>query len=304
MIKRLIIFLKGLAMGAADVVPGVSGGTIAFITGIYDELLASINAVNLDTLRILRKQGFAAAWKEVNGNFLLPLLLGIGTSILSFAQLFKHLLETHPVSLWAFFFGLIMASVWLVGKMINTWNVISVAGLVSGTLIAFWLSVVHPGDFSQSLWFLFVAGAIAICAMILPGISGSFVLLLLGAYETVLTALNDRNLLIIAVFASGCIVGLLSFSRLLQWTLRNFYEVTLSVLTGFLVGSLYKIWPWKLTIQTRINSHGEEVPFIQENCWPSEYLGNQEILPALISAIAGIVIILVLSRFKPAETQA
>lgn len=292
-----------MAMGAADVVPGVSGGTIAFITGIYNDLLGAINAVNLDTVQILRKQGFAAAWKEVNGNFLLPLLLGIGTSILSFAKLFQHLLETHPVSLWAFFFGLIMASVWLVGRMISVWNVMTVSGIITGTLIAFWLSIVHPGEFSHSVWFMFVAGAIAICAMILPGISGSFVLLLLGAYETVLTAINDRNLLVLGVFAAGCVVGLLSFSRLLQWTLRNFYEVTLSVLTGFLIGSLYKIWPWKITLEHRINSHGEEVPFIQENCWPSDYLGDQEIVSAMIAELAGMVIIILLSRFKPEEIK-
>lgn len=290
-----------MAMGAADVVPGVSGGTIAFITGIYDKLLASINAVQPNTLLIWRKHGFKAAWEEVNGSFLLPLFIGIGISIVSLAKLFKILLASHPVSLWAFFFGLIVASVWLVGKMIKEWNAISIAGIIVGTVISYWLTVVHPGEFGDSAWFIFVAGAIAICAMILPGISGSFILLLLGAYETVLGAVNDRELGLIGIFMAGCVVGLLSFSRILQWTLRNFYNTTIAVLTGFLIGSLNKIWPWKRTLEFRTNSHGEEVPFIQENVWPSQYTGDQELVTAAISALAGMAIILILSRFKPKD---
>lgn len=286
-------------MGAADVVPGVSGGTIAFITGIYDKLLASINAVRPDTLIIWRKQGFKAAWNEINGSFLLPLLMGIGTSILSLAKLFKYLLGTHPVGLWAFFFGLILASVWLVGKMIKTWNAIVILGVLIGTLVSYWLTIVHPGEFGQSNWFLFIAGAIAICAMILPGISGSFILLLLGAYETVLGAVNDRNLGLLSIFLAGCVLGLLSFSKLLQWTMKKFYNITIAVLTGFLIGSLNKIWPWKITLEHRINSHGEKVPFIQENVWPSEYTGNAELATAALCALAGMVIILILSIFKP-----
>lgn len=288
-----------MAMGAADVVPGVSGGTIAFITGIYDKLLASINAVHPNTLIIWKKKGFKAAWNEINGSFILPLVMGIGVSILSLAKLFNFLLETHPVGLWAFFFGLILASVWLVGKMIKTWNAIGLMGILVGTLVSYWLTIVQPGEFGQSSWFLFIAGAIAICAMILPGISGSFILLLLGAYETVLGAVNDRAIGLLSIFLAGCALGLLSFSRLLQWTLKNYYNTTIAVLTGFLIGSLNKIWPWKITLEHRINSHGEEVPFIQENVWPSQYSGNAELLTAILCALAGMVIILILSKFKP-----
>ena len=299
--EKIVLFLKGIAMGAADVVPGVSGGTIAFITGIYDELLGSINAVNLNTLTILRKEGIKAAWKAVNGNFLVVLLSGIFVSILSLANLFKYLLENHPVLLWSFFFGLIAASVLLVGRMIAHWNTVNVIGFIAGTAVSYWLTTVNPSNGLEAYWYIFVSGMIAICAMILPGISGSFILLLLGTYGVVLGAIADHNFILLAIFGAGCVVGLLSFSRLLSWTLKNYYNVTIAVLAGFLLGSLNKIWPWKETIATRINSHGEEVPFLQENILPMHYQPDPQLAAAIGLALLGVALIFFLSRFNPPE---
>ena len=300
--SRILVFLKGLAMGAADVVPGVSGGTIAFITGIYDELLSSINAVNFDTLKILRKEGLKAAWKEVNGAFLLPLFLGIATSFVTLASLFKRLLEEYPNLLWAFFFGLIIASVFVVGKMVKNWDARTIVGVVIGTIVSFWLTTIEPSAGTEAYWFVFLAGVIAICAMILPGISGSFILLLLGVYASMLTAVSNMDLVFIAILGAGAVVGLLSFSRVLKWTLDNYHDLTVSVLIGFLIGSLNKIWPWKETISFRTNSHGEEVPFIQENIMPSAY-DNPQIGAVVGLVLAGTVLILVLNRFTPDESK-
>lgn len=300
--SRILVFLKGLAMGAADVVPGVSGGTIAFITGIYDELLSSINAVNFNTLKILRKEGLKAAWKEVNGAFLLPLFLGIATSFVTLASLFKRLLEEYPNLLWAFFFGLIIASVFVVGKMVKNWDARTIVGVVIGTIVSFWLTTIEPSAGTEAYWFVFLAGVIAICAMILPGISGSFILLLLGVYASMLTAVSNMDLVFIAILGAGAVVGLLSFSRVLKWTLDNYHDLTVSVLIGFLIGSLNKIWPWKETISFRTNSHGEEVPFIQENIMPSAY-DNPQIGAVVGLVLAGTVLILVLNRFTPDESK-
>lgn len=299
--EKIVLFLKGMAMGAADVVPGVSGGTIAFITGIYDELLSSINSVNFNTLTILRKEGIKAAWKAVNGSFLGVLLSGIFVSILSLANLFKFLLENHPVLLWSFFFGLIAASVFLVGRMIAHWNAVNIIGFIAGTAVSYWLTAVHPSHGLDANWYIFVSGMIAICAMILPGISGSFILLLLGTYSVVLGAIADHNFVLLTIFGAGCVVGLLSFSRLLSWTLRNYYNVTIAILAGFLLGSLNKIWPWKVTTETRINSHGIEVPFLQENILPMNYNGDPQLAAAIGLAILGVALIFILSRVSPPE---
>jgi putative membrane protein len=292
-----ILSLKGMAMGAADVVPGVSGGTIAFISGIYEELLQSISSVNLGTLKILRKEGIAAAWKSINGNFLLALILGIGISVLSLAKLITFLMEEHPVQLWSFFFGLIIASIIFVGKQVKNWSAPSIIGIISGTAIAFYITILPPMDSSGELWFIFLAGTIAICAMILPGISGSFILLLMGAYQTVLGAISDKDVTILAVFAVGCVTGLLAFSRVLNWMFKHMHDLTISILTGFLLGSLNKVWPWKVTIQSRLNSHDEWVPFIQKNTLPE----NSELLIACLIGVAGFAVIFLLERIAVAK---
>ena len=293
-----LLSLKGMAMGAADVVPGVSGGTIAFITGIYEELLSTINSVNLSALKKLKTEGIKGAWKHINGNFIVALFLGIGVSIVSLAKLITYLLEHHTVLLWSFFFGLIIASVYLVGKTIKKWSIGNIVGLVIGAGIAFYITLLPPMENPNALWYVFLSGAIAICAMILPGISGSFILLLLGSYEMVLTAIKDVKISIIAVFAGGCIVGLLSFSKLLSWMFKKYNELTIAILTGFLIGSLNKIWPWKETLQTRINSHGKEVPFIQENILPAHFDGDTHIVLAIIMALVGLSLILILEKFS------
>ena len=204
-------------MGAADVVPGVSGGTIAFISGIYEELLETISSVNLSALKTLKKEGLKAAWKAINGNFIIVLFLGIGISIASLAKLISYLLEAHPVLIWSFFFGLVIASIFYVGKQVKKWSLGSVVSLVIGTGLAYWVTILPPMASSSETWFIFISGMIAICAMILPGISGSFILLLMGSYQTVLGAVKDKDLVTIGVFIAGAVIGLLSFSRVLKW---------------------------------------------------------------------------------------
>lgn len=284
-------------MGAADVVPGVSGGTIAFITGIYEELLETISNINIEALKKLKSEGIKGFWEHINGNFLIALFLGIAISIVSLAKLITYLLECHTILLWSFFFGLIVSSIYLVGKTIKKWDISKVIGLLVGAAIAFYITILPPMQNPNALWFVFLSGAIAICAMILPGISGSFILLLLGSYEMVLGAIKDMKIAVIGVFAIGCLTGLLSFSKLLNWMFKKYHDLTIAILTGFLIGSLNKIWPWKETISTRTNSHGEIVPFIQENISPSNYVGDNQLLLAIFMAIIGLVLIIGLEKF-------
>ena len=293
----LVIGLKGMAMGAADVVPGVSGGTIAFISGIYEELLTSISNVNLSLLQTLKKEGFKAAWKQVNGNFLLSLFIGIFISIVSLAKAIKYLLEHHPILLWAFFFGLVLASVIYIAKQITKWNFIAILVLFAGAILAYYITTLNPlvSENSSSL-FLFLAGAIAICAMILPGISGAFILVLLGAYKPILAAVNNKDIKVIALVGAGAIVGLLTFSRVLKWLFANYKNYTLAVLTGFIIGSLNKIWPWKETLSWRVNSHGINVPFKQQSISPFSFEGEHQLVLAILLAIIGFGLILLLEK--------
>lgn len=255
--NRVFLFLKGIAMGAADVVPGVSGGTIAFITGIYEELIESINKVNLEALRKLRKEGFAAAWEHINGWFFVPLFLGIGISIVSLAKGISWLLENQAVLLWSFFFGLVFASIFFVGRQVKQWGVSPVIAFLLGTAIAYSVTILPASGSNDALWHLFLSGSIAICAMILPGISGSFILVLLGSYSTVLNAIHERDLMVIAVVGAGAIVGLLSFARLLKVMFAKYHDLTIALLSGFLLGSLNKIWPWKRVDEVMIKHAGE-----------------------------------------------
>lgn len=296
-------------MGAADVVPGVSGGTIAFITGIYEELISSINQVNLSALKILKKEGLGPFWKHVNGNFLLALLSGIAVSIVSLAKGITYLLEAHPIYIWSFFFGLVFASIFFVAKQIKKWNLSVIISLLLGAIFAYYITTLPAQTESDALWYIFVSGMIAICAMILPGISGSFILLLLGSYKVVLTAIHERNLVTIIVFGSGAIIGLLSFAKLLKWMFAKHHNVTIAVLSGFLVGSLNKIWPWKETLSTFTKHAGEVneeiVPLEQVSISPARF---EEIThqPSLLTGaigmfLVGLAIILLMewvSRFK------
>ena len=293
----LIVALKGMAMGAADVVPGVSGGTIAFISGIYEELITAINNINFTSIKLLQKQGFKAAWTHVNGNFLVALFAGIAISVLSLAKGIGWLLTNKPVLLWSFFFGLVVASVLYVLKQITKFNLGVIVLLLIGAVVGYYITILPPlGTNLQASWFLFLAGALAICAMILPGISGAFILVLLGAYQPVLEAVEQRDIKTIFIIGAGAVVGLLSFSKLLKWTFANYKNQTLAVLTGFIVGSLNKIWPWKETLSWRTNSHGEEVPLLQKSIAPGAFEGDPQILAAVLLAIAGFAVIFLLEK--------
>lgn len=304
-IDYVIILLKGIAMGAADVVPGVSGGTIAFISGIYEELLSAISGINLANLKLLKKEGFKAAWKAINGNFLLALLSGIFISIVSLAKLISWLLENKPILVWSFFFGLVLASIFFVGKQIEKWNAPTIILFIIGAFAAFYITTLHPAiSESSSLLFYFFAGALAICAMILPGISGSFILVLLGAYKPVLDAIHNKNFQLLSVVAIGAVIGLLSFSKVLRWLFDHHKNYTLAVLTGFILGSLNKIWPWKETLTTRINSHGLEVPFNEQSVSPFSYDGDPQLMMAIVLAITGFAVILLLEKLANISNKA
>ena len=301
----LIITLKGLAMGAADVVPGVSGGTIAFISGIYQELIDSINNVNLSVLKTLKKDGLKTAWQQVNGSFLLALLSGIFISVLTFSKIITHLLEDHPILVWSFFFGLIIASIALIWKETSNWKVVDILALVIGIVVSYYITIARPVSSPDSYWYMFLSGFIAIIAMILPGISGAFILLLMGSYETVIGTINKFRegivkfdmailgdaMLKLSVFALGAIIGLKSFSKILHWMFEKHKNTTLALLIGFMAGSLNKVWPWKQVLETRINTHGEVVPFIENSILPQNFVGNPQVMTAIILAIVGFFVI-------------
>lgn len=285
-----VLTLKGMAMGAADVVPGVSGGTIAFIAGIYDELINSIKSINMHSLKLLFTGKIAAFWKAVNGNFLFALLLGIAISVFSLAKLITYLLLNEPVLVWSFFFGLVLASTWFVTKDIKGWNWKTVAGFVGGAVIAYYITVATPAETSTNLMFIFLCGAIAICAMILPGISGGFILVLLGKYFYVMEAVKTLDLVVLGVFAFGAALGITSFSRVLSYALKNFRNITLSVLSGFMLGSLNKVWPWKEV--EKLVSDGHEV-MIEHNIAP-----NTEVAEAVVLMLIGFILVYVLEKIS------
>jgi len=297
LIHYLVITLKGMAMGAADVVPGVSGGTIAFISGIYEELLTSISSIKFSSIKLLKDKGFKVFWKTINGNFLIALVIGIFISILSLAKIISWLLENEPILVWSFFFGLVLASILFIGKQITKWTILSVVLFLIGAVIAYYITTLQPlVSENSSPLFLFIAGALAICAMILPGISGSFILVLLGAYKPVLDAIHDRDFKLLAILASGAIIGLLSFSKVLKWLFNHYKNLTLAVLTGFILGSLNKIWPWKETLTWRTNSEGIKVPFNEQSISPFSFEGDAQFTMAIVLAIIGFAVILILEQ--------
>ncbi len=291
----IFITLKGMAMGAADVVPGVSGGTIAFISGIYEELITSINNINLSLFSILKKEGIKAVWSKVNGNFLLSLFIGIFISVLSLAKFLSWLMENEPVLLWSFFFGLVLASVFFVGKEIKNWSLGTVTVLIMGAALAYFITELPVSENTDSLPYLFMSGALAVCAMILPGISGAFILVLLGSYKTILDAVHERNITIVITVGMGAIIGLLSFARLLKWMFNHYKNITLALLTGFILGSLNKIWPWKKVLQTR--TFGEKTIVVDDtNVLPGAFEGDNQLMLAIILAILGFSLIFILEK--------
>ncbi len=250
--KNIMVAIKGACMGAADVIPGVSGGTIAFIMGIYDEFVGSLASINMEAVRLLFSGKFKAFWKHINGSFLLSLVIGIGLSVITLAGLMQYLLANQPIQTWAFFFGLIVASSLFIIRGINGWGVREVLFMVFGIILGVVICTLTPTQTPEGLWFIFLSGAIAICAMILPGISGSFILLILGKYEFIMGTISDlvsgvnigANLLIICIFGCGAVVGILAFSKFLHWLLARWQKETMIVLAGFIIGSLVKVWPW------------------------------------------------------------
>lgn len=250
--EYILTAVKGACMGAADVIPGVSGGTIAFIMGIYDKFVASLAAINLEAVKLFFTGKFKEFWKHINGSFLLSLAIGIGVSVISLATVMQTLLSDFPIQTWAFFFGLIVASSIFILRGISGWSLRELLFLAGGIVLGVVICTLSPTQTPDALWFIFLSGAIAICAMILPGISGSFILLILGKYQYILGAVSDlvagqnvtHNILILAVFAIGAVVGILGFSKFLHWILSRWHKQTLIILAGFIIGSLVKIWPW------------------------------------------------------------
>jgi putative membrane protein len=284
------ITLRGICMGAADVVPGVSGGTMAFILGIYEELIEAIRSFNLPFIKALLSFKFKQATDLVSWRFLGALVLGILIAVFSLARVLAWLLENKPVLIWSFFFGLVLASVLIVGRNLERWNLPAVAWTALGTLGAYFLVGMVPVKTPEAPWFICLSGAVAICAMILPGISGSFILVLLGKYQYILGAVNERNFVVLAIFAVGIVFGITSFVRLLSWLLKKHRDLTMSLLTGLMLGSLRKVWPWKRTVATIVDSHGQAIPVSQVNILPSQWSG--EVTAALILALVGFLVVL------------
>ncbi|MCG9973125.1 DUF368 domain-containing protein [Christiangramia crocea] len=302
----LTVTLKGMAMGAADVVPGVSGGTIAFISGIYEELISTISGVKLSLFSIWKEEGFRAMWKELNGNFILALFCGILISLFSLMRLANYLLENHPVLIWSFFFGLVLASIWFVAKQIPKWNFKIILALIIGAVVAYYIVSLPPLSTNSGYLFLFLAGAIAVCAMILPGISGAFILVLLGAYKSITEAAHDFDIQTLAIVGCGAIFGLLTFSRVLKWLFVHYSSITLAVLTGFIAGSLNKIWPWKEVLESAVYGD-KEVVLREASVLPWNFNGDPQTMNSVLLMLAGFFLIIILEMLannKPDSANA
>lgn len=288
------LLVKGVGMGTSDIIPGVSGGTIAFITGIYEELISSIKSLNITALKLFFSFRLKEFWKHINGNFLLAVAAGIFIGIFSLSHLIEYLLLNHPVYIWSFFFGLILASAFFImGRYLKSdWRLY--LSFLSGAVLAYWITSISPAETSTAYWFIFVSGVIAICAMILPGISGSFILLLLGKYQFILNAVNELKIDILAVFILGALIGIISFSNFLSWLLKRFHDITIVLLAGFMVGSLKKIWPWKEIVSSFTDSSGQIKPLVERNILPDISQSLSHFLLALLFIILGIIVVILI----------
>jgi putative membrane protein len=311
-ISKTGLMLRGFAMGIAEVIPGVSGGTIAFISGIYTQLLDAIKAIlSFEPITAFKKGGWKGLWEIVDGDFMLYLLIGMAAGLVLGVFAITHLMENHPIPLWSFFFGLIIASTWFIAKQIPVWNFTTIGLFVFGTVIAYLYTVVSPTNGNEALWFVFISGTIAISALLLPGISGSFILLLLGMYafvvgsvKNLLTDFNTGYLLIVVVFASGCLLGLATFSRFLSWLFKFYPNSTLALLTGFMLGSLNKVWPWKIILSWRVNSQGEEIPLLEKSVSPFHPgIDNPYFLLALFLMVLGASLMFIFDRLELKRVQ-
>ena len=283
--ELIALFLKGLAMGAANVIPGVSGGTIALITGIYERLINAIKAFDHNVLKLLLRRDIKGAWYKVDGSFLSAVLAGVAISIVSLAKLLEYLLEHHELLTMAFFFGLILLSVYFVGKTVRNWNAVSMALLALGTAVAVAIALLAPATENASFFYVFVCGIVAICSMILPGLSGSFILIIMGNYALILGAIGSADLGILLPLLLGCAVGLVAFSHLLAWVFKHFHDQTIALMTGFILGSLAIIWPWKNTLTTQIERAGKEAKEV--------VTGYDWYLPSLLDSINWLAIVLI-----------
>ena len=292
----LLLFLKGAAMGAADVVPGVSGGTIAFVSGIYVELIDTIKSINIKALKVLRSEGVAAAWAHINGKFLVTLLAGILTSLFSLAKVMQYLLVAHPLPLWSFFTGLIVGSVIYLMRQHPPARMTDKGLFVLGVVIAYGISIAPAITLQGDHLTMFLAGSIALCAMILPGISGSFILVLLGLYPVFIGAIVNFQLDILIVFALGGVIGLMAFSRLLSWLLDHYQSAVIATMCGFLVGTLNVIWPWKQVTESVLSHSGKTIVLASENLLPQQFsqIGGQDPQTVLcvMAFILGLVLVL------------
>ena len=290
----IVLGVKGFCMGASDVVPGVSGGTMAFILGIYEELIDAIKSFDLKGLQFLVTLKFRPLLDRISWQFLLAVGIGILAAIFSLSKLLSWLLQNRPIFIWSFFLGLILASVLSVSRRVEAWRIATWLCLVGGTLGSYFLVGLVPVATPNDYWFLFLCGAVAICAMILPGISGSYILVLLGKYQYVLDAVNHRDFLVLGLVAAGACVGIIAFARILGWLLKNHHDLMVATLTGLMIGSLRKIWPWKETLESVVDSHGRMVPLVQSNILPGQW--NGEVLAALSLMVAGLLAVLFLDR--------
>ncbi len=290
----IVLGVKGFCMGASDVVPGVSGGTMAFILGIYEELIDAIKSFDLKSFQFFVTLKFRPLLGRISWQFLLAVGIGIFTAIFTLSSLLSWLLQNRPVFIWSFFLGLILASVVSVSRRVEAWRILTWLCLVGGTLGSYFLVGLVPVATPNDYWFLFLCGAVAICAMILPGISGSYILVLLGKYQYVLDAVNHRDFLVLGLVAAGACVGIIAFARILGWLLKNYHDLMVATLTGLMIGSLRKVWPWKETLESVVDSHGHMVPLAQSNILPGQW--NGEVLAALSLMVAGLLAVLFLDR--------
>lgn len=301
--------LKGMAMGMAEVIPGVSGGTIAFITGIYERLLASISSFGGNLIGTFKSGGLKAVWSAIDGNFLVALLCGMFVGIVSGVFGITWLLDNYPPVVWGFFFALIIASSIYMIRMVESWNILSGVLLVIGIAVAYGITVLAPSAGNEALWFVFLSGCIAISALILPGISGSFILLLLGMYTIVIPAVKDMlktfstdSLLIVAVFGLGCITGVMVFSRLLTFVFKNFKDHTIAILTGFMIGSLNKIWPWRVCVDEAV-VNGKLKCLKEQNIMASAYESEPYVMGVVLAMILGVALVWFLAKTDKSKTQ-
>lgn len=300
MVRRIVKVVSiGMAMGAAEVVPGVSGGTIAFISGIYERLINALKAFTPGLFFVLRNHGWKGVWQTIDGHFLMLLFGTMVVTVFLFASGVRHLLDNEPVLIWSFFFGLVIASSWVVVREISRFGIELLLAGATGLIIGVIITTMVPLNLPATPWALFVGGALAVCAWILPGLSGSFILLILGLYTYVIDIIGRLDILNLGALAAGCALGLVSFAQLLSRLFKHYRDETLAVLTGFMLGSLTKLWPWKQTLSYQIGKDGSQIPLLQEPILPSVYLdvtgSEPEVGLAITTAIAGLAVVLVIN---------